>query len=145
VPGLNEAIHLAVEAHRDQLDRAGQPYILHPLRVMLQLESEESRIAAVLHDVVEDSPITLDQLREQGFSATVVAAVDAVTRREREPYEESVARAGADPLGRQIKLADLRDNLNLCRILEPTVPDRERVERYRRAWRQLTGKDPPGS
>src|SRR5690349_12469488 len=90
---LEEAIRIAVEAHRGQKDRAGAPYILHPLRMMLRVQTDAERMAAVLHDVVEDTDWTLDALREHGFPDEVVTAVDHLTRREGESYEEFVTRA----------------------------------------------------
>lgn len=130
---LERAIALAAKAHEGQLDKAGQPYILHPLRVMLRMVTPEGRMAAVLHDVVEDTGITLEALRDEGFSESVLGAVAAVTKREGESYETFVQRAATDPLGRQVKLADLIDNSDLSRISEPTAEDHERIIKYQRA------------
>lgn len=130
---LERAISIALEAHSGQYDKAGQPYILHPLRVMLAVTRPEERIAAVLHDVVEDSDWTLDRLRLEGFSESVISAVDSVTRRGGEDYEEFVRRASQDPVGRAVKRADLIDNLDLSRIVSPSERDHERVAKYRRA------------
>lgn len=130
---LERAIALAAQAHQGQLDKVGAPYILHPLRVMLRLETTEERIAAVLHDAVEDTPITLDQLRAEGFSEPVLNAIASVTRHESETYEEFVLRAKADPIGRRVKLADLADNSDLSRLPHITDRDRARLEKYRRA------------
>ena len=115
---LERAISIAVEAHTGQADKGGAPYILHPLRVMLAMQTTEARIVAVLHDVVEDSPHwSLDRLRAEGFSETVVRAIDAVTKRPDETYEDFVRRAGLDPIGRCVKLSDLKDNSDLARIV----------------------------
>lgn len=138
---IERAITIAVEAHIGQVDKAGAPYILHPLRVMMRMNTNDERIAAVLHDVVEDSHWTLDLLRAEGFSEQVVRAIDAVTRRDGETYEEFVVRAGLDPVGRNVKLADLEDNCDLGRIAEPTEEDRARIDRYRRAIAQLRRQD----
>jgi (p)ppGpp synthase/HD superfamily hydrolase len=100
---------------------------------MLRLSTEEERIAAVLHDVVEDTVWSLEQLRGEGFSEPVLEAVDALTKREGEEYEEFVRRAGANSLARRVKLADLRDNSDLSRISDPTERDRKRAEKYERA------------
>jgi (p)ppGpp synthase/HD superfamily hydrolase len=134
---LERAIALAAEAHAGQVDKAGAPYILHPLRVMLRLASVEERIAAVLHDVVEDCGWTLERLRAEGFSDRVIAAIDALTRRPAETYEQFVLRAAANPIARRVKLADLWDNSDLSRIANPTPKDHERIEKYRRAIAQL--------
>lgn len=135
---LENAIALAVEAHRGQLDKSGNPYILHPLRVMFRLESDLERIVGILHDVVEDTPYTFDDLRAMGYSDEVIVALDGVTRREQESYEEFVNRSQAHPVSRRVKLADLEDNMDVRRLKsEPTEKDFERLKRYRRAWEQL--------
>ena len=122
---------------RDRVDKAGQPYVLHPLRMMLRLTTPEERITAVLHDVVEDCSWTLDQLRAEGFSEAVIDAVAAVTRQPHETYEAFVLRAAANPIGRRVKLADLADNSDLSRIANPTERDRKRLEKYRRAIKTI--------
>ena len=136
---LERAIAIAAEAHTGQVDKAGVPYILHPMRVMLRVTSIEEQITAVLHDVVEDTTITLDMLLAEGFSREVVRAVDALTKRSGETYEAFVARAAMDPIGRSVKLADLAENSDLTRIQSPTTKDIERVEKYRRAITQING------
>ncbi|MGV3724427.1 MAG: HD domain-containing protein [Actinomycetota bacterium] len=138
---LERAIVIAAEAHAGQQDKAGAPYILHPLRVMQHVSTPEARIAAVLHDVVEDSDWTLHALRAEGFSEEVVEAVDAVTRRKGEDYFDFARRAGEHPIGRQVKLADLRDNLDMSRLPSPTQRDYERIARYQKALQLL---DPAG-
>jgi len=138
VADLEEAIRIAVEAHRGQKDRAGAPYVLHPLRMLLRMRTDAERIAAVLHDVVEDTAWTLDDLRARGFSAEVLAAVDALTRRPGEAYDAFVERAAADPIARHVKLADLEDNLDLRRLDAVTADDLERIDRYLRAYRRLS-------
>lgn len=135
---LDTALALAVEAHRGQLDKAGQPYILHPLRVMARVSTPTERLVAVLHDVVEDSPTTLDDLRRAGFSDEVVRAVDFLTRREDESYEAFIERVAGDPLARRVKLADLEDNMTLTRLAELDARAMERLGRYLRAYRRLT-------
>ena len=134
---LERAIAIAAEAHAGQHDKSGAPYILHPLRVMLGMQTEEERIVAVLHDVVEDCDWSLDGLRAEGFSSAVLRAIDSVTKRKGEDYEAFVARAAADPIGRRVKLADLKDNSDPARIANPTDRDRARQEKYQRAIRFL--------
>ena len=136
---LERAILLAVQAHRGQVDRSGAPYILHPLRVMFRVETENERIAAVLHDVVEDTDWTLDGLRAEGFPEEIVQAVDCLTRREGESYDDRVARAAAHPIARRVKLADLEDNMDARRLTRWCEEDAARFERYHRAWRFITG------
>jgi len=139
---LDTAIRIAAEAHAGDVDKAGAPYILHPLRVMLQMQTDEERIAAVLHDVVEDSDWTFDRLREQGFSETVVAALEGLTKRDGEDYMDFVERAAGNPLAARVKLADLRDNANLDRISNPTEKDYRRVQKYRRAMKLIERRYP---
>ena len=140
---LDAALRIAVNAHAGQRDKIGQPYILHPIRVMLAMSTDAERTAAVLHDVVEDSAVTIDDLRREGFSEDVVHAVDAMTRRGGEGYEEYVERASRDPLARRIKIADLDDNMNLRRLHGLEDQDRERMERYRKAYRFLARRESP--
>ena len=131
---LERAIAIAAEAHAGQLDKAGAPYILHPLRLMRNLSTADERIVAVLHDLVEDCPEwSFDRLTAEGFSGHVIVALKSVTKREGEDYESFVLRAATDPIGRRVKLADLRDNADLSRIASPTARDLERAEKYRRA------------
>jgi (p)ppGpp synthase/HD superfamily hydrolase len=131
---LERAIAIAAKAHEGKVDKAGAPYILHPLRVMLKLETTQERIAAVLHDVVEDcDDVSLDYLRNEGFPDEVIDAVDAVTMRTGEYYDNFVRRAAHNPIGRRVKLADLEDSCDLSRIANPTNKDFERLEKYKRA------------
>lgn len=135
---LENAIHIAVEAHRGQVDKAGAPYILHPLRLMMRMQTPLERIAAVLHDVVEDSGWTLDELRREGFSDEVIDAVDGLTRRDGETYEAFIERAAQHPVARRVKLADLEDNMDMRRLAQPlTYKDESRLFRYHKAWLQL--------
>jgi len=137
---LEKAIRLAVQAHHGQRDKVGQPYILHPLRMMLRMETDWERIAAILHDVVEDTPITLADLRRAGFSQAVLVAVDCLTKREGESYAQFIQRAKANPIARRVKIADLEDNLDLSRLPHVSSRDRKRLEKYRRARAQLTSE-----
>ena len=130
---LERAIAIAVEAHAGQVDKAGEPYILHVLRVMLAVETTEERVVAVLHDVVEDTDWTIGRLREEGFPERVLGAIQSVTKQDGETYQEFVSRAATDPIGRAAKIADLLDNSDLSRIPHPTDADRARLARYRDA------------
>lgn len=138
---LEEAILLAVEAHQGQKDKAGMPYILHPLRMMSKMRTEAEMMTAVLHDVVEDTGWTLDDLRQKGFPEQVVHAVDCLTRRPGEDYMVFVKRSTTDPLARRVKLADLEDNMDIRRIRQMTEADPERLARYIRAWQFLVGSE----
>ncbi len=135
---LGRAVAIAAEAHQLQTDKAGAPYILHPLRVMQRMNTETEQIAAVLHDVVEDSAWTIEQLRAEGFSEEVLAAIDCLTTHEGESYDEFILRASSNPLARKVKLADLEDNLDLRRLGKLTEKDLQRIQKYHRVWQSLT-------
>ena len=135
---LEKAIATAVEAHMGQGDKGGSPYILHPLRLLAKFRDPTLQLIAILHDVVEDSPVTLQNLLDEGFSQTVVDAVDALTRRPEEPYEHLIARAAENDLAKQIKLADLEDHMDLCRYQYLDEEGMLRSQRYHRAYRILT-------
>ena len=130
---LERAIAIAATAHEGQVDKGGSPYILHPLKVMLRVNTLEERIVAVLHDVVEDCGVSLDDLRKEGFSEAVLMAIESVTKVPGESYETFVERAAHNPIGRVVKLADLEENSDLSRIAQPSWEDLERIEKYRRA------------
>ena len=134
---LEDAIALAAALHYGQRDKAGEAYILHPLRLMMAVEGDVARMVAVLHDVVEDSEFDLEDLEERGYPAAVIEAVDHLTRRDGEPYEDFVERVAQHPLATTVKLADLEDNMDMRRLpwLEPAAT--ERLERYHRAWMRL--------
>lgn len=127
---LEKAIEIAARAHAGQMDKGGNPYILHPLRLMLSQSDPAARIAAVLHDVVEDTPVTLDDLRQAGFAADVLTAVDALTKRAGEGRLSAARRAAANPIARLVKLADVTDNMDLRRISDPTERDFARLKEY---------------
>jgi guanosine-3',5'-bis(diphosphate) 3'-pyrophosphohydrolase len=129
---LENALAIAAAAHAGQIDKAGQPYILHPIRVMLSVKNGDERIAAILHDVVEDTPVSFDDLESEGFSAAVVDAVRALTKTEGESRIEAALRAVKDPIARQVKLADVSDNMDLSRIPSPTEKDYARLKEYER-------------
>jgi (p)ppGpp synthase/HD superfamily hydrolase len=134
---LERAIAIAATAHAGQVDKGGAPYILHPLKVMLRMSTLEERIVAVLHDVVEDCDISLEDLRQEGFSEVVLTAIESVTKVPGESYEDFVERAAQNPIGRVVKLADLEENSDLSRIASPSWEDLERIEKYRRAIGRL--------
>jgi (p)ppGpp synthase/HD superfamily hydrolase len=128
---IERAIQIAARAHAGQFDKADQPYIFHPLRVMLRLDSIDQQIAAVLHDVVEDTEVTLDDLRKEGFSRGVMDAVEALTKRPGESRLEAAVRAAKNKTARAVKLADNAENMDLSRIKNPTEKDYARIEEYK--------------
>ena len=125
---LEHALVLAATHHAGQEDKAGQPYILHPIRMMLAVKTDEERIAAVLHDTVEDTRLTFDDLAEAGFSSSVIEAVRALTKKK---GESRVDAAASNPIARQVKLADVADNMDLGRLPYPTERDLARLEEYK--------------
>lgn len=130
---LEKAAKLAEKAHQGQVDKGGQPYILHPGRVMEQCETETEKIVALLHDVMEDTPYTLEDLRQEGFSEEVLEALLCLTHREGESYMAYIGRVCENPLAARVKYADLQDNMDLRRIPEPTERDFARLEKYKGA------------
>jgi (p)ppGpp synthase/HD superfamily hydrolase len=141
VATIEKALQIAARAHEGQKDKEGLPYILHPLRVMQGVEGEPAQIVAILHDVVEDTPVTLEDLRQAGFAEEVLAAVQCVTHRKDEPYADYVVRCKANPVARQVKLADLRDNARLDRTIlraQRLQADLDRIRRYVLSYKFLT-------
>ena len=134
---LERAVEIAAQAHAGQKDKAGAVYLLHPLRVMLNLDdaTEAERIVAVLHDVIEDTDWTSDRLLEEGFSQEIVRALESVTKRPDEDYMAFVRRAGKNVIGKKVKLADLKDNLR--KFPNPTSADEQRRKKYENAIREL--------
>ncbi|HEX9996871.1 MAG TPA: HD domain-containing protein [Abditibacterium sp.] len=142
--GLEDALIFAAQKHRGQTDKAGAPYILHPLRVMGNLgrnASENERIAALLHDVVEDCGVSLEDLRAMGFDEEIVIAVDALTKRddEKADYMKAIRRVAENPIARRVKIGDLTDNSDISRIANPSEKDLARIEKYREAKAFLEG------
>jgi (p)ppGpp synthase/HD superfamily hydrolase len=137
---LDNAIQIAADAHKGQKDKVGAPYILHSIRIMLKMDTAEEMMAAVLHDVVEDSDITIDYLKQKNFSDEIINAVLALTHQINETYEEFIDRASANPIAKKVKVADLEDNMNILRIKNLTDKDMERLKKYHNAWNKLSGK-----
>lgn len=134
---LDAAVALACRVHAGQVDKSGKPYILHPLRLMLKFEGVDEQVVSVLHDVVEDGDVSLDDLRALGVSDAAVAAIDCLSKREGEQYEDFIARIKPNDLARRVKIADIRDNLDLTRLPEISDKDLQRAAKYHRALRDL--------
>jgi (p)ppGpp synthase/HD superfamily hydrolase len=138
---IEKALQIAARAHEGQKDKEGLPYILHPLRVMHAVQGEDAQIVAVLHDVIEDTAVTVEDMRQAGFSERVLSALLLVTHRKDEPYADYVVRCKADDVARRVKLADLEDNTRLPRtILRPDRLERDlaRIRRYVLSYKFLT-------
>ena len=130
---LSKAIILATKAHDGQVDKQGQPYILHPIRVMLACETEKEKIAAALHDVLEDTIITENDLYVEGFSEEIIEAVKSVSRLDpkAERYKDFIQRAKKNPIGKSVKISDLRDNLR-------DIPNEPAERKEKRLWKYKT-------
>jgi (p)ppGpp synthase/HD superfamily hydrolase len=134
---LDRAISIAVQAHAGQPNKDGSPYILHPLRVMMAMHSDEERIVAILHDVVEDTGVTIDDLKKEGFGDSIFEAIKLLTHEKGVPYDEYIARIKPNELARKVKLADLNDNADLRRMSGTEEKDLKRLKMYYRGWWEL--------
>ena len=134
-PSVEDAIALAALAHRGQRypSPESEPYIFHPLRVMLTLRKPVEQMAAVLHDAIEDTDLELRDLVEAGYETDVVTAVDSLTRRDTEAYEDYIERLGRNEIARRVKIADLSENLANNRRVPEAPGNAERIDRYEAA------------
>lgn len=137
MPTIEDAIALALDAHKGTKQKDGSPYILHPLTLMVSLHTEYEQMAAVLHDVVEDTSITLEAIEAAGYPDAVIQALDALTHRETDSYDDYIERIKLNPIARRVKLADLEHNMDVRRLTVVTDYDQQRLEKYRRVWHAL--------
>ncbi len=138
MPDLERALQIAVQAHVGQEDKSGAPYIFHPIRVMMLCTHPNAKIVALLHDVVEDTPATFEDIAAAGFSPNILATLRLVTHAKDVPYEEYIDGLMADPVAVEVKIADLEDNSDIRRLREISDRDVERLRRYLRAHQRLT-------
>lgn len=134
---LEKALVIATEAHERQKDKAGAPYIFHPIRVSNRCRTDEEKIVALLHDVIEDTNVTASYLLAEGFPPTIVEAILSVTRNEGESYNDFILRSKLNPIGRQVKIHDLEDNMDITRLHSLSEKDLERLNKYLKAYRTL--------
>ena len=134
---LEKAALICVTKHQGQRDKAGAAYFQHPMRVAMNCEKDEEKIVALLHDTIEDTDVTPEWLKQQGFSDEIVEAILSVTRNPGEDYQEFVARAKKNPIGRIVKIHDLEDNLNVLRLREISPDMAERLTKYLKALEYL--------
>lgn len=113
---INKALKIAHRAHLGQVDKGGVPYILHPIRVALHCETDAEKVVALLHDVVEDTSFTLEDLKAEGISRNLLDAIDSLTNREGESYDEFICRVSQNELAVRVKIQDLKDNMDLSRM-----------------------------
>ena len=137
-PLTKKALRLCFDAHKAQVDKTGLPYVFHPFHLAEQMTDELSTVCALLHDVIEDSPLTSDDLRSMGFPEAVLEVLALLTHPEDQPYMDYIARIATNPVAKQVKLADLRHNSDLSRL--DVIDERAvaRTEKYKRAIALLT-------
>ena len=135
---LQKAINIAIEAHKNQVDRYQAPYILHVMRVMMRGKNEDEKICGVLHDVVEDTEWTFDNLREQGFSEAMITSLQCLTKGENEPYDQYISRVKTNKLAIAVKINDLEDNMDVRRMKQMEPKDVDRFNKYLKAYHELT-------
>ncbi|WP_129593590.1 HD domain-containing protein [Seramator thermalis] len=139
---LNHAIEIAISAHEGQLDtNNGRPYIEHPFRVMNAGQTLQEKIVGVLHDVIEDTSWTLEQLRAEGFSEEIVEGIDAMSRRDNESYDEYLLRVEKNDIATRVKINDLSDNMDIRRWNEVPYHELARLQKYLKAYKQLTERE----
>ena len=127
------ALPIARQAHEGQLDKAGVDYIEHPIYVASQVDTEEEKAVALLHDVIEDSPVSAEELLQAGLPETVVTAVQVLTKKKEQDYQTYLETVKKNPLARLVKLSDLKHNSDLSRLSSITEKDRERLKKYKKA------------
>ena len=139
-PQTKKALKLCFEAHKDQLDKSGLPYVFHPFHLAEQMKDEKTTVAALLHDVAEDTPITLEELAEMGFDPDVIDALRLLTHDDSTPYMDYVAKIKPNPIARAVKLADLAHNSDMSRLDESMIDEwaQRRAQKYRDAMAFLT-------
>lgn len=134
---LEKAIKIAVNAHFGQTDKSGKPYILHPLRLMEQACTTTEKICAILHDVLEDTAVKVSDLREQGFTHDIIDALVALTKQDKEAYQQFIERIAQNPISVKVKLIDLYDNTRVSRLSELKEKDVDRLRKYIEAIKYL--------
>lgn len=134
---IEKSLQIALRAYSGKTDKAGREYILHPLRVMAKMHTEFEMSAALLHDVIEDSEITAEQLLAEGIPAEVVEAVQFLSKNEGEEYQDFVIRAKKNKLAAKVKIADIEDNIDVLRLQSLDDYDLARIKKYHSAWHLL--------
>ena len=136
-PLTKKAMQVCFDAHKEQKDKSGLPYVHHPFHLAEQMTDEVTTVVALLHDVAEDTSVTLAELAEQGFGDEVMQALTLLTHDPAVPYPDYVAAIKKNPIATAVKLADLRHNSDATRLDTVTDKDRERLEKYRAAMELL--------
>lgn len=131
------ALLIAIRAHEGQEDKSEREYVMHPICVAERCKDPRAKIVALLHDTIEDTNITADYLRSEGFPEEIIGAVLSVTKQEGESYEDFVCRAAENPIGKEVKIADLEDNMDIRRLETISDDDVNRLRKYLKAWHYL--------
>lgn len=133
----DHALRIAIRAHEGQQDKSGREYVMHPIRVAERCKDTRAKIVALLHDTIEDTDVTIEYLRKEGFPEEIIDAVLSVTKQEGENYEDFVRRAAKNAIGKEVKIADLEDNMDIRRLIEIKEEDVARLRKYLSAWQYL--------
>ncbi len=134
---ISESLRIARIAHKNQRDKAGSEYILHPLRLMMQMKTEDDMVIALLHDVLEDSNYTADALYAEGIPLRIIEIVSILTRKPNESYSEYINRILQNKQASKIKKIDIEDNLNLLRLSSIKKQDFDRIKKYHKTWNKI--------
>ena len=134
---IEKTLEIALKAYSGQRDKAGKAYVLHPLRLMSKMKTEDEMSVALLHDVIEDSDYTAEDLLKSGIPLSIVDAVQCLTKKKNEPYEAFIERLLNNNLARKIKKADIEDNINILRLNTVNTKDLERIAKYHKAWHTI--------
>lgn len=133
----DHALRIAIRAHEGQQDKSGREYVMHPIRVAERCKDTRAKIVALLHDTIEDTDVTIEYLRKEGFPEEIIDAVLSVTKQDGENYEDFVRRAAKNAIGKGVKIADLEDNMDIRRLIEIKEEDVARLRKYLSAWQYL--------
>jgi (p)ppGpp synthase/HD superfamily hydrolase len=137
---FEKAISIALRAHKGKKDKGGNPYILHPLRIMVSMDTLEEKIVAVLHDVIEDSDISIEYLTKLKFPESIINAIALLSKTKNQDYNDYINSIKKNKLATKIKIADLEDNMNLSRLKSITEKDKKRLVKYKTAYNNLIKK-----
>lgn len=138
---IEKSLEIALKAYAGQKDKAGKTYILHPLRIMSKMKTEEEMCVALLHDVIEDSDFTAEDLLNEGIPSSIVDAVQLLSKNDNEDYYEFIEKLLNNNLAAKVKRADIEDNINILRLNEVSDKDLGRIAKYHRAWKMITETD----
>ncbi len=134
---IKQAIELCYNYHKGQVDKAGKPYFLHPMTVALNCNNDDEKVVALLHDILEDTEITVEELIEKGIPERLCRSIVVITKKENDSYEKYVDRVAKDPIAIAVKIKDLEHNMDVSRLQDPTQKDYDRIEKYRKVHSKL--------